>query len=74
MSSGDSSMPSVVASSRRVLPENMRSVLGESPLRLRGSTGVVSSSSRHRVAAGMMGEEERQVEGLFESLLVESFS
>ena len=67
MRRGDSSMPSVVMSSKGVLPDKAR----VSPWRVAPTVaGVVARAESLR---GRMGESTRQVEGLFESLLSESF-
>jgi hypothetical protein len=67
MSRGDSSMPSVVMSSRRVLADKAR----VSPWRVAPTyAGVVALVESLRVR---MSEARRQVNGLFESVLSESF-
>lgn len=75
MGRGDSSMPSVVTSSKDVLPDKAR----VSPWRVAPTVaGVVARASCRACRdieslRGRMSEGERQVEGLFESLLVEAF-
>ena len=74
MGRGDSSMPSVVMSSKEVLPDKAR----VSPWRVAPTVafaGVVArvESLRGRNSAFEPREGGRQVEGLFESLLSESF-
>jgi hypothetical protein len=64
MRRGDSSMPSTVMSSKRVSPDKAR----VSPWRVAPTVAGRVESLR-----GRMGESARQVEGLFESLLAESF-
>ena len=75
MGRGDSSMPSVVTSSRRILPDKAR----VSPRRVAPTDcGTLQDEFAGMVARveslrGWMGESTRQVEGLFESLLAQSF-
>ena len=73
MRRGDSSMPSIVMSSKRVLPDKAR----VSPRRVAPTCAVAGVAlplaSPGDFVRGRMGESERQVEGLFESVLGESF-
>ena len=75
MRRGDSSMPSVVMSSRRVLPDKAR----VSPRRVAPTCAgvvaraVVEPSRDIESLRKRMSETGRQVEGLFESLLAQSF-
>lgn len=64
MRRGDSSMPSVVMSSKRVSPDKA----GVSPWRVAPTVAGRVESLREQ-----MGESAQQVEGLFESLLAEAF-
>ena len=68
MRRGDSSMPSIVISSKRVLPEKAR----VSPRRV--APTFAGAVARVEGLRGRMGESARGVEGLFESLLAEAFS
>lgn len=64
MGRGDSSMPSVVMSSKRVSPDKAR----VSPWRVAPTVAGRVESLWER-----MSESTQQVEGLFESMLSESF-
>jgi len=69
MGRGDSSMPSVIMSSKEVSPDKAR----VSPWRVAPTVAFAGVVARVESLRGIISEGERQVEGLFESLLSESF-